>query len=117
MITNAHEVPITRFNNTLIRPEHYPTTMKNPPLVDHNLYLTRTDETLDKKFYLRNIERLDLFGANSNLQFDFATMMLLSDYRQPDLQLQVLDNTLGMGELAEFYEDRTLVLRAGMGKE
>lgn len=117
VITNAHEVPITRFNNTLIRPEHYPTTMKNPPLVDHNLYLTRTDETLDKKFYLRNIERLDLFGANSNLQFDFATMMLLSDYRQPDLQLQVLDNTLGMGELAEFYEDRTLVLRAGMGKE
>lgn len=112
-ITNAHEVPISLFNNTLIRPEHYPTKEKHTPVTEHGSFLTRTDETMDNQVYSRNIERLNLFQLN--VQFDYGTMMLLSDYRYDDSQLHFHDNELTVAGFVEFYEDRVLLLRDAMG--
>ena len=54
-------MPIHSFNNTLIRPEHYPLRDEKVALESIEGYpiFTREDETVKQQIYTRNIETLD----------------------------------------------------------
>ncbi|RCK56241.1 hypothetical protein Cantr_05011 [Candida viswanathii] len=110
-IKNSFEIPIQSFNNTLIRPEHYPTRVnKEKENGTKSPVYTREDDTMNKQLYARNIETLDFFDLNSILQYDFETMLLLRDYRPFDDQFTVDRPTLDISVIKEYYDDKTILL-------
>ena len=110
-IKNSFEVPIQSFNNTLIRPEHYPTRInrKKENSINSPIY-TREDDTMNKQLYARNIETLEFFDMNSILQYDFESMLLLRDYRPAVDSLSVNRNTLDISVIKEYYDDKIILL-------
>lgn len=112
-IKNSFEVPIQSFNNTLIRPEHYPTRInKDKENGTNSPIYTREDDTMNKQLYARNIETLDFFDMNSILQYDFETMLLLRDYRPMVDQFTVNRNALDISVIREYYNDKTILLNS-----
>lgn len=114
-IRNLLEIPIRSFNTTLIRPEHYPTQihghydllLRDPTIA---LICTRSDSTMDKQFYSRNIETLDFFSERTLLQFDYESSLLLRDYRPMETELKAKAEPLGMRVIEEYYADRIHIM-------
>lgn len=115
VLKNYLEIPIANFNNTLIRPEHYPTSIHShydlllkDKLV--NLIYTRVDDIFNKKMFSRNIETLNFFQPNCFLQFDYSSKFLLNDYRNSDEieNAAVIETT--STDLKNHLVDRHLIL-------
>ncbi|RLP61430.1 hypothetical protein L150_00109 [Candida albicans Ca529L] len=111
-IRNSFEVPIHSFNNTLIRPEHYPLRDEKVALESIEGYpiFTREDETVKQQIYTRNIETLDFFNLSQILQYDCESMLLLRDYRPFDDQIGLTRSTLSMDVIKDYYNDKTVIL-------
>lgn len=112
---NFLEMPIRSFNTTLIRPEHYPTKIHDHYellLRDPKIYsiFTRSDETMDKKMYTRNIETVDFFNDKVMLQFDYGSKSLLKDYRPQESNQVPVSVELNMNDIRSFYKDRNLII-------
>ncbi|EGW34712.1 uncharacterized protein SPAPADRAFT_57774 [Spathaspora passalidarum NRRL Y-27907] len=102
------EIPIKSFNTTLIRPEHYPTTKGSVNF--NSLTFTREDESMMHNAYSRNIETLN-FDETFVLQYDCETMLLLRDYRPPDITNNDRPR-LEIKDINQYYEDRTKILNS-----
>lgn len=110
------ENPITRFNSTLIRPEHYPTSTYDQGFssigqTNKGHQFLRHDESMMLKFYSRNIETLRFFSRDYVLQFDFESMCLLRDYRPLVTPATTVLDTLSAEDLQYYSEDRRLVVK------
>lgn len=105
-------MPIHSFNNTLIRPEHYPLRDEKVALESIEGYpiFTREDETVKQQIYTRNIETLDFFNLSQILQYDCESMLLLRDYRPFDDQIGLTRSTLSMDVIKDYYNDKTVIL-------
>ncbi|KAK6465535.1 hypothetical protein DFJ63DRAFT_24230 [Scheffersomyces coipomensis] len=77
-----------------------------------NFVFTRRDETMIQKLYTRNIETLNFFDSNSILQFDYQSMLLLRDYRPGEELDANSHNELGIEDIQEYYEDKTIILNS-----
>lgn len=115
LVKNYLEIPIANFNNTLIRPEHYPTSIHNhyDLLVKDkliNLIYTRVDDIMNKKMFSRNIETLNFFQPNCFLQFDYSSKFLLNDYRNSEDVGDAVVVELSGDDLGNYLVDRHLIL-------
>ncbi|RLV90758.1 hypothetical protein JA1_004349 [Spathaspora sp. JA1] len=105
------EIPIKSFNTTIIRPEHYPSKRGAECNVKHRLKFTREDEAMIKNTYSRNIETLNFFDETIALQYDCETMLLLRDYRPPDITTNDRPR-LEVKDINQYYDDRTKILNS-----
>lgn len=115
VLKNYLEIPIANFNNTLIRPEHYPTSIHShydvllrDKLV--NMIYTRVDDIMNRKMFSRNIETLNFFQPNCFLQFDYSSKFLLNDYRNSDEIENAAVTETSPFDLKNHLFDRHLIL-------
>lgn len=97
------EVQVKSFNTTLIRPEHY------PRLKDTEDQVSKENAYFAKALYTRNIEKLDLF-YDSNLQYDYETMLFLKDYRRLKDDRKPKVKKVEMEDIIAYYIDRNFIL-------
>lgn len=107
---NIQEKPIKDFSLTLIRPEHYPTSVSEFGKDNKSHMCIRYDESMMMMFYTRNIETLDFFSDKYVLQFDFESMCLLRDYR-PRLDVPIEKNPLTVQDMEYYLNDRRLITK------
>lgn len=115
VVKNFLEIPITNFNNTFIRPQHYPRSIHNhynSLLKDKliNLIYSWEDDSMNQKMFARNTETLNFFQPNCLPQFDQSSKLLLNDYRIEEDLGHPINIMTSPDDLANYLVDRHLIL-------
>lgn len=116
---NVLEIPIRLFNQTIIRPEHYPIRihshydilLRDPKV---NSIFTRVDENMDQNLYTSNLETIDFFNKNSSTDFDYNNNLLVKDYKPMETIQVPSEVDLQFKDLKSYYEDRTLIIKESL---